>query len=364
MNILIFNWRDPKNPQAGGAEIVTMEHAKSWVVAGHTVTWFTSSFPGAARQETVDGVDFVRRGTVLTVHVLAPFYYFFAKQRFDVVIDEIHGFPFFTPLYVRVPIVAFIHEVADEIWEYMGFFPLNKIGRWIEKACLRLYARVPFWTDAASTVDDLVEAGISKDQCTVIPCPITNASIAKLPAKENNPTFLFVSRIVKMKGIEDVLRAFVLISKKIPTARLWVVGSGEAAYVRELKRTAHALGISSRVSFYGFVPEAKKLELMRRAHVLLHASVKEGWGLVVLETASQGTPSVVYDVAGLRDTVKDGKTGTVVTSNTPASLADAASILVADKLLYNAFQKAGLAWVNSIRWPDVTKRSLKLITSV
>src|SRR5437879_3318402 len=45
MNILILNWRDSKNPLAGGAEIVTLEHAKAWVRAGHHVTWFTSFVP-------------------------------------------------------------------------------------------------------------------------------------------------------------------------------------------------------------------------------------------------------------------------------------------------------------------------------
>lgn len=364
MNILVFNWRDPKNPKAGGAEIVTMEHAKAWIAAGHTVTWFTSSFAGAKHPETIGGVDIVRRGTIFTVHLLAPFYYFSTKKNVDIIVDEIHGLPFFTPLYARVPIVAFIHEVADEIWEYMGVFPLNIIGRWIEKLCLRVYTRVPFWTDAASTVDDLVDVGIPRAHCNVIPCPIVNKPVTTMPTKEKHPTFLFVSRIVKMKGIEDVLRAFAYIQKQSTASVLWVIGGGDPHYVAALKRLTKKLGIVGNVKFMGYVSEAKKLDYMRRAHLLLHASVKEGWGLVVLEAASQGTPSVVYDVAGLRDTVKHGKTGIVLTENTPETMAEAAHLLIEDPERYKKLQKAGLSWVSSIRWPDVTKQSLTLLSSL
>src|SRR6185312_6565233 len=126
MNVLILNWRDPKNPKSGGAELVTQEHAKAWVKAGHSVIWFTSCFKGAKNEEMIDGVKVIRRGNALSVYLLAPFFYFFSKNKFDVVIDEIHGIPFFTPLYVKkARKTAFIHEVAGEIWDYMYSFPVN-----------------------------------------------------------------------------------------------------------------------------------------------------------------------------------------------------------------------------------------------
>src|SRR5258706_8835326 len=148
MTILIFNWRDPKNPKAGGAEIVTQEFAKGWIKKGFRVIWFTSSFRGAVKNERLDNVEIVRWGNAMSVFFMAPFFYFFHKQEIDIVIDEIHGLPFFTPLFVKKPIIAFIHEVAAEIWDYMYPFPVNVIGKWIEKFYFRLYRKVIFWTDA------------------------------------------------------------------------------------------------------------------------------------------------------------------------------------------------------------------------
>lgn len=364
MHILILNWRDPKNPRSGGAEIVTLEHAKAWVRKGNSVTWFTSKFKNSQKSEKIQGVNIVRRGNFFTVYLHALFFYLFSKNKFDLVIDEIHGLPFFTPLFARIPKIAFIHEVADEIWDYMFPFPLNKIGKFIEPLYFKLYKNVKFWTDADSTIDDLVKKGIKRKNSIAINCSINNKVLSKLPNKEKIPTFIFVSRVVKMKGIEEVIRAFFYILKELKDARLWIVGDGEKSYVEELKETMRSFSISTKVKFFGRVDENKKLELMKKAHLLLHASIKEGWGLVVIEAASQGTPSVVYNVAGLKDSVKDEKTGIVLKENNSKEMAGQAIELLNNKKKYEDFQKNGLLWAKSLTWDKTTSKSLRLLEEV
>ncbi len=364
MNILVLNWRDTKNPKSGGAEIVTLQHAKAWVKSGHKVTWFTSEFKDGKAKEALDGVNIVRRGNFISVYFYAIIFYLFSGKKFDVVIDEIHGLPFFTPIFVRKPKIALIHEVADEIWDYMYPFPINKIGKFIEPFYFNFYKRVPFWTGANSTVLDLEKRGIKKSNCTIIFSPASNLALRRPPLKEKKPTFIFVSRVVKMKGIEEVIRAFFYILRELKDARLWIVGDGGKSYVDELRDTMKSYSIAPRVKFFGTVSENKKLELMRKAHILLHASVKEGWGLVVIEAASQGTPSVVYDVAGLRDSVKNGKTGIVLSENSSKEMAREALNLYKNKRLYEKFQKNAILWAKSLTWKDATKKSLALIESV
>ena len=276
MNILIFNWRDSKNPKSGGAEIVTLEHAKAWVKKGNKVTWFTSTFKNCKETEKINDVNIVRRGSFLTVFFHAPIFYLFSGQKFDIVIDEIHGLPFFTPIYVRKPKIAFIHEVAKEIWDYMYPFPLNKIGKFIEPLYFKLYYNSIFWTGAQSTVDELVSYGINKKNCLVILSPASNKVLSVLPRKEKNATFIFVSRVVKMKGIEEVIRAFFYILREVKNAKLWIVGDGDKNYVDELKNTMKSYSIAPKVKFFGRVNDSEKLNLMKRAHILLHASIKEG----------------------------------------------------------------------------------------
>lgn len=364
MNILILNWRDTKNPKSGGAEIITLEHAKAWVKRGHKVTWFTSRFKESKKTEEIEGIKIFRWGNSLTVYFLAPFFYCLSKEKFDVVVDEIHGLPFFTPTYVRKPKIAFIHEVADEIWDYMYPFPINIIGKLIEPLYFRLYRNIYFWTDANSTIDDLEKHGIKRKNCIAISCPINNKSLNKPMQKEKNPTFIFVSRVVKMKGIEEVIRAFFYVVLKNKNAKLWIVGDGDKVYVDELKEMMREYDISKSVRFFGQVSENKKLELMKKAHVLLHASVKEGWGLVVIEAASQATPAVVYNVSGLKDSVKDNETGLVLKENSAKEMANLALDLLENKAKYKRFQKNCLEWAKSLTWEDATAKSLKLLEEV
>ena len=364
MNILILNWRDPKNPKSGGAEIVTLNHAKAWVKKGESVTWFTSKFRNSKDTEKIDGVIIVRRGNFITVFLHALLFYLFSNQKFDLVIDEIHGLPFFTPLYVRKPKIAFIHEVADEIWDYMYPFPISYFGKIIEALYFKLYKNIKFWTDADSTIDDLVKKGIKRKNCVAINCPIDNKTLSKLPEKESIPTFIFVSRVVKMKGIEDVIRAFFYILREVKDARLWIVGDGEGSYVDQLKETMESYSIASKVKFFGKVTDAKKIELIKKAQILLHASIKEGWGLVVIEAASQGTPSIVYNVSGLKDSVIDNKTGIVLSENSTKEMAKQALKLLRNKRLYKSFQEAGLKRAKNLTWEKATKESFNLLKSV
>lgn len=363
MNILILNWRDVSHPKSGGAEAVTMEHARRWVRGGHSVTWFTSSFSGAVPDETVDGVKIIRRSGSLRVYLLAPIY-LMTHRDYDVVVDEIHGIPFFSPLFTRKPVIAFIHEIAGEIWDFMYPFPINVIGKMLERWYFRIYRHCRFWTDAPSMVDELVAHGIPREQCVSIPCPITDQNVPKKAyKKEQRPTYIFVSRVVKMKGIEEVIKAFSFIVREQPDAKLWIVGSGEKRYIDELQDMLMEYGVAGQTVFWGKVPTEKKYELMARAHILLHASVKEGWGLVVLEAASVGTPAVVYDVTGLKDVVKHDRTGFVLSDNNPHRLARESVKLLSDPKRYSRYKLEGIRWVSNLEWSLVASDSLDMLSS-
>lgn len=362
MRILILNWRDIKNPLYGGAELVTQEHARGWVRAGHTVTWLSSAFKGCKTEEELNGIRIFRRGTSVGVYFWAPLFVISHRNEFDVIVDEVHGIPFFTPLYTRIPRVAFIHEIAGVIWDVMLPLPFNIIGKMLEKIYLKIYRNCYFWTDAPSTVDELVGEGIARSRCFAIPCPIIKTgSVSVNYHKSEHPVYVFVSRLVKMKGIEKVIDAFALIRKDVQSAQLWVIGSGTKDYTAALRRKTSSLGISESVFFKGWVSEKEKYELLSRAHILLHASIKEGWGLVVLEAASVGTPSVVFNVPGLRDVVKNDVTGIVVDNNTSLALAQAALDLTTDSKRYYKFRKNGIKWAESLTWDNAACESEQLL---
>jgi len=87
---------------------------------------------------------------------------------------------------------------------------------------------------------------------------------------------------------------------------------------------------------------------MQKAHLLCVTSVKEGWGLVVTEANSQGTPAIVYDVDGLRDSVVNNKTGIVCDANTPINLAQNSARMLKNKIIYKQIQREGLDFSQNI----------------
>jgi glycosyltransferase involved in cell wall biosynthesis len=362
--ILVLNWRDIKNPAGGGAEILTHELAKGWVKKGHEVLVFSSWFLGAQKTETIDGVKFIRKGAWWTVHVHAFLYYLKNRNKFDLIIDEVHWFPFFAALYARKKTIALTCEVANKLFFTLFPYPIALIFRFLEKIYLYIYKNVPTMTISESTKKDLIKEGVKANLITILPMGITIPKNLKKYNKEKNPTFIYLARINKQKGIYDAIEAFASIKNKVSSikgARLWVVGSGEDDVVKRVKKMVKEYDIQDSVKFFGFVDEKKKFELLARAHILLAPSVHEGWGLTVPEAASQKTPAIVYNVSGLRDIIVNRVTGIIVKKNTPGELAKEATKIVTNKNKYHMLQKNIIELIDNTNWNKTSEKSLKFL---
>jgi len=95
--------------------------------------------------------------------------------------------------------------------------------------------------------------------------------------------------------------------------------------------------------------------------VVLMASVREGWGLSIVEANACGTPAVVYDVPGLRDAVQDGQTGFLV-GPTPEALADGMERITADPGLYDRLAKAAKLWSSTFSF-DTAAEEFRIAVS-
>lgn len=364
MNILVLNWRDIKNPKSGGAEVLTHEMAKCWVRAGHNVTLFTSSFRGSLPEENMNGVTIIRRGQWWNVQAWAFFYYVFSLHRFtDVIIDEVHWVPFFSVLYARKKVVLLVCEVANRLFFCLLPYPVAVFGRTIEKVYLFLYRKIPVMAISPSTKNDLISEGIDKKNITVLPMGITVPKMTKRLPKEITFTVLFVGRIHPLKGVIDAIEALNIIHSKIPQAKLWIVGTGDASYIKTLQERIDQLKLTEQVYFYGFLSEEDKFNLYQRAHILLVPSVHEGWGLIVSEAASQGTPSIAYNTGGLRDVVADYETGILTKLNNSQALAQETLELYKNKKEYYRFQQAGIKKFHEMSWDKTATTALHIITT-
>lgn len=286
----------------------THETLRRLVADGHEVTWFSAMWPGAAQQEELDGVQIVRAGRQWTVHLRAWWWARRRLDRFDYVVDEVNTIPFFTPLWVpKAKRRMLIYQLAREFWwrQTPGLFKLiAPIGYLSEPLYLRCYARTVAMTIAHSTRDELVGLGLSGERVHVLPVAITSAPDTALQPKRAPFRVMIVGRLEPAKNVEEGIAAFAELQRTFPEAELDIIGAGTPAYRTALEDLVARRGLR-QVTFHGRVSEERKLELMRAAHVHVFCSHREGWGLTVTEAGAVGTPSVGYDVPGVRDSIGD-----------------------------------------------------------
>jgi glycosyltransferase involved in cell wall biosynthesis len=362
MKILIYNWRDIKNPKAGGAEVLTHELAKGWVDSGHEVTYFSSSFKGAKKREKIDGIDIIRAGNAISVYWQGYIYYKKEfKGKFDLIIDEINTIPFFTCLYARQKIVVHINQLAKEVWFYESIFPVSLIGYLLEPLFLKLYKKDDVITISQSTKTDLIDLGFKEDKINIIPMGIEFEPLKEIPNKEAEPTLIYVGRLKKSKRVHHIIKAYKEAKQQISGLRLWIVGNGDRSYKDYLYNLAQDEGA---IEFFHNLDNQDKLRRMSLAHLIVVTSAREGWGLIVTEANAMGTPALTYDVPGLRDSNKNKKTGIVPLENNPRCLSHEMVRFFKDKVLMEKLSKAALEDSRKYSWDRTVKESLEVVEDI
>ena len=332
LHVLMLNWRDTSNPEGGGSERYVENVARHLADAGHTVTVFCAAHPQAPRDEMRDGVRFVRRGSKLGVYPQALGHMLAGRLgRFDVVVDVQNGVPFLSRLATRRPVVVLVHHVHREQWQVVYGRLRARIGWWVESwVAPRLYRNSQYVAVSEVTRQELVGLGVDARRIAVVhngtePPPPT------VPGRSEHPTLCVLGRLVPHKRVEHAFEAVRALRGELPGLRLRVVGHGW--WHDELRDAAGRLGVADAVHFTGFVDDATKHAELAQSWVLLTPSLKEGWGLCVMEAAGHGVPTVAYASAGgVAESVRDHETGLLVGDDVGELVAAVRRLLVDEQL--------------------------------
>lgn len=364
MRLVWFTWKDIRNPLAGGAEAVSHNLASRLVKAGHEVVLLTAGFKGSQPTEEIEGYKVVRCGGRWTVYWYAWRYYRRNLQGWpDAVIEEINTVPFFTALYVKnAKRYLLFHQLCREIWFYQMFFPLNVIGYLLEPIYLRALSKSTVITISNSTKNDLIKYGFDSKKISTISLGLVIAPINDVGAvkKYESPTLLSLGAIRPMKRPLDQVKAFECAKRHVPDLKLKIAGAGSGEYFGKMMQAIKDSPYADDIEYLGRVDEETKIELMRKCWLIMVTSVKEGWGLIVTEANSQGTPAVVYNVDGLCDAVKPG-TGMISKANTPQGLSECVVEMLQHPDQYAVTQKAAWEWSRTITFERSAKELLEII---
>lgn len=310
--VLFMSWRDLRNPEGGGAEVYLEQMARGLRDRGATVTIFSAAHAGAPLDETVDGIHYVRRGAKMSVYLRGL--EGLLRRRFgrvDIVVDVQNGLPFFSRLLTRRPSVVLVHHVHREQWPVVYPGVTGRVGWWIEsRFAPRLYRRSRYVAVSSATTDELVALGVDRDRISIVHNGTETAPPTRATRSET-PTVCCVGRLVPHKQVEHAIDAVRQLAPEFPGLRLIVAGDGW--WSAELREHARSTGAEDLVEFEGHVTEERKHEIYAESWVMALPSLKEGWGLVIGEAGSHGTPTVAYRAAGgTQESIADGSSGLLV----------------------------------------------------
>ena len=352
MKILLVNWNDRENPHAGGAEVHLHEIFGRLAKQGHEIDLVSSGWPGAPERADVDGMRVRRVGGRLSfaLHGRSVIRKMLAERAYDVVVEDINKLPLYLPTMTRLPFVAIVPHLFGTTAFVEASWPMATVVWAAEKAIPRVYRQALFHVISDSTRDDLVARGVAAERVTVIYPGVDAGWYSPDPASPRAaiPTFLYVGRLKRYKGVETALTAFAAARRTQPALAFEIAGQGDDR--PRLERLAAALGLGAAVRFRGFVPEMEKRELLRRSWAVVFPSPKEGWGISNVEAAACGTPALASDSPGLRESVRHGRTGFLVPHGDVDALAGRMLELARDPALVARLGAGARAFVETLSW--------------
>ncbi|MBI2708362.1 MAG: glycosyltransferase [Actinobacteria bacterium] len=305
MRIVINAWRDISHPLAGGSELMLDKLATGLHERGHDVLLCAGGPVAEHPYSVVDG------GGRFDQYLRSPLRYVSGQRDADVVVDVANGMSFYTPLWRRKPTICLVHHVHTVHWAQWFPAPVAAFGRNLERHAMpAAYSRSLYVTVSPSSAESLAALGVDPKRIRIVENGM-DAPEALAP-KSAEPTFVALGRLVPHKRYDLLARVWKRV-QPITGGRLLIAGDGpEADRIRAVQ--------APDLELLGFVSDEEKQRLLSRAWVLVHPSMLEGWGLVVMEAARWATPTLAFDAPGLRDSVVHARTGLLARSE--AELAD------------------------------------------
>ena len=364
MRLLVINWQDRTHPQAGGAEVHLHEIFSRIVALGHDVTLLCCGYEGAMERETLDGINVIRIGSRNTFNYSVPLWWRREGKHTlpDMVIDDINKIPVFAPLFMKRPMLAIIHHFfGSSIFKEVGLLP-GLYVRLFEDRIPLVYRNVPVCVVSESTKKECIERGMDARRISVIYNGIDHRMYPmSVSDKADVPTVVSFGRLKKYKSVDHIIQAMAIVRETLPNVRLDVMGTGDE--LPELERLVDFHDMRNTVTFHGFVTDDRKASLLSKAHVMVNASVKEGWGITNIEANASGTPVISADVPGLRDSVREGQSGLLYEYGNIEVLAGLITRILVDHHERQRLSEGAVAWASTFTWERAAREMLDLCES-
>jgi glycosyltransferase involved in cell wall biosynthesis len=369
LRVLFLATRDWNHPATTGGDITMWENARYLASKGHDVTFVAASFPGAARQETLDAIKVVRLGGIHSLWLRSFIYYVsHGGRKYDVIVAEGFGgsrIPRLAPLYARQPFITEWHQIHRQLFaaQYPRLLngPLNLLERataWVHRNT-RVRAGTEEWKQAFPSI------GFKPENVFVVPVSIRDEWFQQQNgSRPSEPTILWLGKLRRYKCPHHAIEAMSAVVRQVKTAHLVIAGRrDDAGYEKDLRDLVERLGLQGRVEFRFDLTEVEKRKLINDARILVLPSAVEGFGIVVLEANACGVP-VIASSGVPEGAVQDGVNGLRYPFGDTQELGDRIVQLLQDEVLYSRLSENAVKNVERFSWSRVGPQFERVVERV
>jgi alpha-1,3-mannosyltransferase len=240
-------------------------------------------------------------------------------KKYDVI--HVHGLGFFSDF---LAITSFFHRKPLILTTHGGIFHTHRFSL-LKKVYFNFWCRLILkkfrQIIAVSKNDEALFSRISP-RVTYVPNGVDIKDFPPTDRKTEKNSLLFVGRLSKNKGIDNLIKMIYFLKKEIPDVKLYVVGEDWEDMLKDLKKMVEELELRENVFFVGAVKDrGKLLDYYLRSQIFVSASQYEGFGISVLEAMASGRVVAVNDIDAFKTFIENGENGFIVDYSNPKEAA-------------------------------------------
>ncbi|MGB8310395.1 MAG: glycosyltransferase family 4 protein [Halobacteriota archaeon] len=305
------------------------------------------------------GVRSIKEAMVFSLKVLPHL----LKDEYDII--DCNQFPYFpcisgkiASMVKRKPLVITWLEVWDDYWyDYLGKTG-GTIGKLVEKFTMRLSDGIVAVSN--KTRDDLIRCGVRPERVEVVPVGIDLERIMRIAPSNDKADILFAGRLIYEKRIDVLIEAIALLKKELPAVTCRIIGDGPER--ENLQTLVRRLSLNDNVEFMGFIDQDGLIGYMKSSKAFVLPSVREGFGLVIVEANACKLPvvSIRHDMSAVSELIRDGVSGFLVNELSADKIAQVVLPLITNDLLRQRLAETGYELSRKYGWSDVSKRVIDI----
>jgi glycosyltransferase involved in cell wall biosynthesis len=363
-------------PTIGGVGAYVYNLSKQLTARGNQVTVITPFRSKLEKkEESVENIKIIRVPYPPVYPFHASLLGYFTNRTFKEIehkFDLVHVHtPIPIPIKTSLPIVTTVHTPMKIDGRYHEIDDLHSLA--VKTQALYLYPHLESELFKSSHIisavskkvaNELQEYGLDPNQIKVFGNGVDEKTFSPSSKKKTKEQYILFTGVLRArKGIFDFINSAQYISKAFPEVKFLVCGTGRL--LNKALALTEKKGLTDKISFLGYVPKSRLIEIFQNATVQVLPSHYEGLPTVLLEAMSCGVPMVATDIGGTNEVIESGINGILVPPRSPESISTAVTGLLNNASLRG---KIGLAARNTIlkkyTWTTVSERIIDCYNQV